>query len=48
MMAYEGFERAGDNFGKLIYQLQPKIKTLVRKLERILIKIIYTKCVFIT
>ena len=38
MMAYEVSESAQDNFGKFIYQLQPKTKTLVRKLERILIK----------
>ena len=30
---------ARENFGKFIYQLQPKTKTLVRKLERILIKL---------
>ena len=28
-----------DNFGKFINQFQPKTKTLVRKLERILIKL---------
>ena len=28
-MTYEGSESAWDNFGKLIYQLQPKTKTLV-------------------
>ena len=38
-MAYEGFKGAWDIFGKFIYQLQPKTKTLVRKLERILIKL---------
>ena len=36
MMAYEGFESARDNFGKFIYLFQPEIKTLIRKLERIL------------
>ena len=39
MMAYEGSESARDNFGKFIHQFQPKTKTLIRKLERILIKI---------
>ena len=28
MMAYEGSESAWGNFGKFIYQLQPKTKTL--------------------
>ena len=27
------------NFGKFIHQFQPEIKTLIRKLERILIKL---------
>ena len=39
MMAYERAESAQDNFGKFPYQLQPKTKTLVRKPERILIKL---------
>ena len=39
MMAYEGSESTQDNFGKFIYQLQPKTKTLVWKLERIIIKL---------
>ena len=38
MIAYERSESAWDKFGKFIYQLQPRTKTLVRKLERILIK----------
>ena len=38
-MAYERSESIWDNFGKFIYQLQPKTKTLVRKLERILIEL---------
>ena len=38
MMAYEGSESARDNFGKFIHQFQPETKTLIRKLERILIK----------
>ena len=46
MMAYEGFESTRYNFGKFIYQLQPKTKTLVRKLERILIEL-YRQNVFI-
>ena len=37
--AYEKFETAREIFGKFINQLQPKIKTLVRKLQRILIKL---------
>ena len=39
MMAYERFKCTWDNFGKLIYQLQPKTKTLVKKFERIQIKL---------
>ena len=39
MLAYETFERARDNFGKFLHQFQPKTKTLIRKLERILIKL---------
>ena len=38
-MTYEGSESVQDNFSKFIYQLQPKIKALVRKLERILEKL---------
>ena len=38
-MAYERFESAWDNFGKCIHQFQPETKTLIRKLERILIKL---------
>ena len=37
MKAYERFENARDNLGKFINQFQPKTKTLVRKLERILL-----------
>ena len=36
-MAYEGSESSRENSGKFIYQFQPKTKTLVKKLERILI-----------
>ena len=39
MMTYEESERAQDNSSKFINQLQPKTKTLVSKLERILIKL---------
>ena len=39
MMAYEGSESARDNFGKFIHQFQPETKTLIRKLERVLIKL---------
>ena len=38
MMAHEGAERTRDNFGKFIQQFQPETKTVIRKLERILIK----------
>ena len=34
----KGFKSALDNFGKFINQFQPETKTLIRKLERILIK----------
>ena len=39
MMAYERSESTQDNFGKFIHQFQPETKTLIRKLERILIKL---------
>ena len=39
MMAYEKSKRVRDNFGEFIYQFQPKTKTLIRKLEMILIKL---------
>ena len=39
MVANEGSENALEKFGEFIYQFQPKIKTLVRKSERILIKL---------
>ena len=38
-MDYKVSENAGDNFGKFIYQFQPETKTLIKKLERILIKL---------
>ena len=38
MMAYKRSESARDNFGKFIHQFQPETKTLIRKLERILMK----------
>ena len=38
-MAYEESESARDNFGKFIHQLQLETKTLIRKLQRILIKL---------
>ena len=39
MIAYERSESARDNFGKFIHQFQPETKTLIKKLERILIKL---------
>ena len=39
MMADERSKSVLDNFGKFIFQLQPKSKTLVKKLENILIKL---------
>ena len=39
MMADESFEIARDNFGKFIQKFQPETKTLIRKLERILIRL---------
>ena len=39
MMAYEKCENARENFGKFIHQFQPETKTLIRKLEMILIKL---------
>ena len=41
----EGSESTQGNFGKFINQLQPKTQTLVRKLERNLIKL-YIQNVF--
>ena len=45
-MAYERSKSALDNFGKFIYQLQHKDKTLVWKLERILINYIDKMCLY--
>ena len=39
MMAYERSESAWGNFGKFIHEFQPETKTLIGKLERILIKL---------
>ena len=39
MMAYERSESARDNFSKFIFQFQPKTKTLIGKIEKILIKL---------
>ena len=39
MMACERSENVWDNFGKFIHQFQHETKTLIRKLERILIKL---------
>ena len=38
-MADEKSKSTRDNFGKFIYQFQPETKTLISKLERILIKL---------
>ena len=38
-MDYEKSEIARDNFGKFIHQFPPEARTLLRKLERILIKL---------
>ena len=38
-MAYEGSKSARDIFDKFIHQFQPETKTVIRKLERILIKL---------
>ena len=46
MMAYERSKSAWDNFSKFIYQLPPKIKTLVKKLERILIELYKQSCLY--
>ena len=39
MITYERFETARNNFGKFLYQFQPETERLIRKLERILIKL---------
>ena len=44
MMANEEFKSFRENFGEFIYQVQPKIKTLVRKLERIFKNCIDNMC----
>ena len=36
---YERSESARDNFGKFIHQFQPETNTLIRKRERIIIKL---------
>ena len=46
MLAYERSESARDNLGKFIHKLQPETKTLIRQLERILVKS-YRQNVFI-
>ena len=46
MMAYERSESIWDNFGKFINQFKPKTKTLIKKCERILIKI-YIQYIYI-
>ena len=38
-MAYKESESTRDNFSKFIHQFQPETKTLIRKLEKILIKL---------
>ena len=38
-MAYEKSESARDDFGKFIHQFKPETKTLIKKLERILIQL---------
>ena len=45
-MSYEMFESTRDDFGKFIYQFQPETKTIIRKLESILIEL-YRQNVFI-
>ena len=46
MMAYERSKSAWDNFGRFIHQFQLETKTLIRKLERIIIKF-YRQNVFL-
>ena len=43
-MAYVGSESARDNLGEFIYQFQPETNTLIKKLEKVLIKL-YTQIV---
>ena len=49
MMSYEKSDGAQDNFGKFIHQFQTETKTLIRKLEMILIKLYtqYNMCLFL-
>ena len=46
LLAYERSESARDNFGKFIHQFQPETKTLIGKLERILIKLYRQMCLY--
>ena len=46
MMAYETSKSAWDNFGKFIHQFQSETKTLIRKLERILIRFTDKMCLY--
>ena len=46
MMAYKRSENSQDNFGKFIHQFQPETKTLIRKIERILIKLYWQMCLY--
>ena len=46
MMAHERSESIRDNFGKFFLQFQPEIKTLIRKLERILKNYIDKMCFY--
>ena len=39
MITYERSESARENFSKFIYLFQPKTKTLIKKIERILIRL---------
>ena len=38
-MAYERSESTGNNSSEFIHQFQPEIKTLIRKLKRVLVKL---------
>ena len=46
MMTYEKSESAQDTFGKFIHQFQPENKTLIRKLERILLKLYWQNLLY--
>ena len=46
MIAYVRSVSTQDDYGKFIHQFQPETKTLIRKLERVLIEYIDKMCLY--